>query len=238
MFKLFSFSWKIIDILFPPRCAGCGAWGYRFCPCCYQNVILMPEPQCTKCGDKLDTLSGSLCKRCIQFQPLFTEVRSSALYQGGLQSAIHSLKYKGDLGLGESLAAFLLDEIKEQSWKIDLVTCVPLDKQRYKERGYNQSEHLSRPLAHQMGKPFYPQAIRRNRRTRSQVGLSIYERKHNVDRAFTGDRKIVSGKSVLIVDDVITTGATLSSCASALVIADAENVYGITLARAERLLEE
>ena len=131
-----------------------------------------------------------------------------------------------------------MEVIIKQSWQIDLVTGVPLDYRRYKERGYNQSAYLSKPLAHLRGLPYSAKAIIRNRQTRSQVGLTSTERFMNVDGAFLANKKIVSGKTILVVDDVITTGATLNSCASALLSANAHKVYGVTLARAERLLEE
>jgi ComF family protein len=238
LFKLFSSYWKILDLFFPPRCAGCNVWGKRFCPECYRKANLVPESICRKCGDRLNIGFDQICNRCNLFPPKFSAVRSWAYYDGALQKAIRNLKYHGDLGLGESLAGLLMEVISKQPWRIDMVTGVPLDHRRYKERGFNQSAYLSRPLAHLMGAPYCSQAIKRNRLTRSQVGLTSAERFMNVDGAFLADKKIVSGKSILVVDDVITTGATLNSCASALLSANAQMVYGITLARAERLLEE
>lgn len=238
LFKLYSTYWKILDWFFPPRCAGCNAWGHRFCPDCYQKVNQISESICCRCGDKLNYDFKTVCNRCNQFPPKISAIRSWAYYDGVLQKAIRNLKYKGDLGLGETLAGLLLEVINKQSWEIDLITCVPLDHNRHRERGYNQSAYLSRPLAHLTDLPYNGQAITRSKQTKSQVGLTVSERFMNVEGAFLADKKIVLGKSILIVDDVITTGATLNSCASAMFSAKASKVYGITLARAERLLEE
>lgn len=238
LFKVFSSYWKILDLVFPPKCAGCNEWGHRFCPVCYQKPKLIPEPYCCMCGDRLASGYKLICNRCYLFPPIISAVRSWAYYDCVLQKAILKLKYKGDLGLGESLSRLLLEVISKQTWPIDLVIGVPLDHRRQKERGYNQSAYLARPLAHLMGLPYSAKAIKRIRLTRSQVGLSCGERLMNVKGAFFADKKIVIRKTILIVDDVITTGATLNECASALLSAGAFKVYGITLARAERLMEE
>ncbi len=238
LFSVFSIYWKVLDCLFPPRCAGCQEWGVRFCPRCLNNLKFIPDPLCTRCGDVLTSNRRSFCKRCSEISPQFNQVRSCVFYQGDIRNAIRKLKYLGDLGLGECLADLLLELANQQTWNIDLVTCVPLDNQRKKDRGYNQAEYLGRPLAHKMGKPFFSNAISRIKYTQPQVGLSIADRIQNVDHAFSSEEFIVSGKSILIIDDVITTGATLNSCAAALLKGNAKNVYGITLARAERLLEE
>ena len=169
---------------------------------------------------------------------MLSAVRSAGFYQGVLKNAIQKLKYDGDLALGESLAKLLLKINFQQSWNIDLITCVPLDKKRYRERGYNQSAYLAGSLAHMAGLPYSGKAINRVKHTRPQVGLSMIRRMENVSDAFAANINVVTGKTILLVDDVITTGATLNSCAIALLKAEAAKVFGLTLARAERLLEE
>jgi len=110
---------------------------------------------------------------------------------------------------------------------------VPLSKQRLKERGYNQAAMLAKPLALGLGVPFQPKALQRRRNTRSQVGLSRKERRRNVAGAFWASPDWISGKAVVVVDDVATSGSTLDACAEALWRAGASNVFGLTLARAE-----
>jgi ComF family protein len=109
---------------------------------------------------------------------------------------------------------------------------VPLSKKRLKERGYNQVGLVARPLAYQLGVQYEPDALRKTRDTRSQVGLSISQRSENVQNAYQADQKAVRSKSVLIMDDVATTGSTISACTSALLSAGAQEIYVLTIARA------
>jgi Predicted amidophosphoribosyltransferases len=117
-------------------------------------------------------------------------------------------------------------------WAVDFVVPVPLSIARLKERGYNQSTLLARPAALALGLPFRPQALARIRETASQVGLGVNDRRLNVKDAFLAASNLVHGCSVLVIDDVTTTGATIDACAAALKSAGAVKVYGFTLAQA------
>jgi competence protein ComFC len=154
------------------------------------------------------------------------------MYEGPLRNAVHGLKYKRNIGLAESLSTHLVEIYKTLGWKIDLVVPVPLSNRRRLERGYNQANLLAYPMALTCQLPYSNHAMNRVRETRSQVGLTTGERQLNVKDAFTADPTIVRGKSVLVIDDVATTGATQQACASALMGAGASTVYGLTLARA------
>lgn len=156
------------------------------------------------------------------------------MYQGALREAIHALKYQKDIAMGEPLAEHLIEVFTETGWHIDLITAVPLGQARLSDRGYNQSALLARPLALHQRKPFVPKALERIRETHAQVGLSARERHVNLSGAFRARNSLVAGKSVLVIDDVTTTGATLHACALALNEAGAASVYGLTLARAVR----
>jgi ComF family protein len=149
-----------------------------------------------------------------------------------VREAIHRLKYKGDIGLSETFTTKLVELLVELNWKVDTVTAVPLSRQRLKQRGYNQAGLLGWPLAKALCVPYASQAIVRIRNTGSQVGLSIRERQENVRGAFGANPRFVRGKNVLIIDDVLTTGATMQACARAFLEAGAFSVYGITLAKA------
>jgi ComF family protein len=162
-------------------------------------------------------------------------VRSWACYGGSLQEAIQKLKYKKDIGLANIFAQPLVGLLKALDWQIDLITAVPLDKQRLSTRGYNQAELLSKPISRVSGIPYVSDAIIKCFPTKSQVGLSESERMLNVLNAFKSNSDIVMGKTVLVVDDVVTTGATIDACSAALKDAGASKVYGISLARSLRL---
>jgi len=232
---LYQLGWKVIDLLFPPRCAGCEEWGTRWCENCLSQVNEIKEPVCPSCGEPhREGEPVGLCERCQQTQPRYTAIRSWAVFEAPLQNAIHCMKYENDLGLGEYMSKFLAKVFRKTNWDVDLVAPVPLGAERFKERGYNQAMLLARPFAWSMDLPHKPQALQRVRETRSQVKLSISERRENVAGAFQSKPEIVSGKSVLVIDDVTTTGSTLDACADALLRADARTVYGLTLARAVR----
>jgi ComF family protein len=136
------------------------------------------------------------------------------------------------LGLSEIFALKLALLFGATGWSVDLVTVVPLSRGRIKERGFNQADLIARTLALAIRKPYRPAALKRVRETRSQVGLSAIERRQNVQDAFSADEKIVAGRNVLIIDDVTTTGATMSACSRACLEKTAYNVYGLTIARA------
>ena len=159
-------------------------------------------------------------------------LRSAAFFDGPLQSAIHSLKYKGDIILADTLAVRLAHVELEPGTADGLVVPVPLGEARLKSRGYNQAALLARGFAELRGLRFAPNAARRWRETGTQVGLSPAERRANVAGAFEGNPRLVRGQMVILVDDVCTTGATLAACAAALMAAGAAAVWGLTLSRA------
>ena len=233
--RLHTLGWKALDLIFPPRCAGCDQWGERYCASCQEKTKLISSPICQICGEPVSGGECSTCRRCRASKLFYTAIRSWAYFEGPLQKAIHKLKYKKDLGLSEILAQPMIQLLAEQKWKIDLIIAIPLDNNRQRERGFNQSLCIARPIAWSNEIMIKPSAIRRVKITRSQVGLSLEERKNNVADVFCAEQKIVYGKSILVVDDVVTTGSTINSCAAALSKAGALHVYGITLARSMRL---
>jgi competence protein ComFC len=229
VYQLYNLLWQGIDLVYPPFCAGCGSKGARWCPHCQQTVRLVTPPICKCCGREQDTVG--LCPWCQSSRPHFTSLRSWGYFEGPLREAIHALKYRRDIGLGEVLSRPLIDMLVESIWPVDLIVPVPLGVARLKERGYNQSGLIARPLAWGTGLRYSPRALARVRETRTQVGLSLDQRKENVRGAFQARSNMVAGKNVLIVDDVMTTGSTLEACALALLQAGAMEVYGLTLAR-------
>lgn len=133
---------------------------------------------------------------------------------------------------GEALAVQLVDFVRSLQWEVELVIPVPLGKKRLKERGYNQVAMVAQPLAYALDLEYAPKALWKARETRSQVGLNISQRKENVDQAYQADPKTVRQRSILLMDDVATTGSTIVSCTSALNDAGARSVQVLTIARA------
>ena len=233
--RIHTWGWDTLDFLFPPRCAGCNKWGERYCASCQEQTKLIGSSICQVCGEPYPGTFRFVCQRCQAEELYYSNLRSWAYFEGPIQRAIHKLKYKKDLGLGEKLAQPLVNLMLAANWDVDLITAVPLDGERQRDRGYNQSLCLARPLAWETGLPIAASIIKRIKKTKSQVGLSLEERKVNVNDAFWAEQKFVNGKTILIIDDVVTTGSTINSCAEALIKAKALKVYGLTLARSTRL---
>ena len=233
--NLKTYIWNTLDILFPPRCAGCEKWGGRICNDCLSTIGVISKPICLRCGHPIPPKVQNCCSKCESSNIFYDNIRSWAYFNGVLQKAIHKLKYRRDLGLGESLSIPMITLLQEQTWIIDLIIPVPLDPERMKERGYNQAALLAKPISRSTGILFDGKILYRIKKTRSQVGLTIIERKKNVKGAFEANSSNLCGKSILLIDDVVTTGSTLNSCANALKKAGARNIYGLTPARSLRL---
>ena len=164
--------------------------------------------------------------------PPYRMLRSWLAFDSPAREALHKLKYRRDLGLGDALAAQLSEYVFSLEWPVELLVPVPLGRKRLNERGYNQVGLIARPLALALGWEYAPSALVRTRETRSQVGLTAAERRENVRQAFRADAKRVGDRAVLVMDDVATTGSTLAACAEALLASGAREVYALTVARA------
>lgn len=173
-----------------------------------------------------------ICKDCLTTRPAFFALRSCAVYKEPIRPALLRLKYHRDIGLGEALAWDLAVFLDDLGWQADAVLAIPLSEQRFAERGYNQVDMIAHPLARLIGWRYLRGALRRSRHTQSQVGLHGAERRKNVLGAFVAESQFVSGKTILLVDDIATTGATLSSASTSLMEAGAVKVYALTVAKA------
>lgn len=199
-----------LDLLFPPHCVNCSRVGSFLCDRCKATMTLAPER----------TLPG------------LDGIRVKVNFEGAASAAIHAFKYDGQTRLVEPLGEILYQGLEGIDWQVDMVTAVPLHAARLRERGYNQAALLAGYLAVLTGWPSALGAVTRVRETSSQVHLSARERQENVAGAFRGVPELVHGKRVLVIDDVLTTGATLVACAEALRAAGAARVYGATVAGA------
>jgi ComF family protein len=228
-YSLYKSIWIGLDLIFPPVCGGCKKPGSRWCVNCQQRVSLIKGPICEICGVPENT--SRICSACEKEKPHYSALRSWSVFINPVQGALHRLKYRRDIGLGDALAAQMVEFARGLGWPIDMIVPVPLGKKRLNERGYNQVGLIARPLAMALGLEYAPHELTRSRETRSQVGLSKEARRENVREAFIGGKR-VKGKTVLVVDDVATTGSTLSSGADAFFLSGAKDVYALTVARA------
>lgn len=200
------------------------------CPDCMARITLITRPQCPVCGDILK-FGKSTCGVCADKTQFFSALASWAEYAGPLRSAIHSLKYKNNIGLGDFFAGYLIELLRSKSFPVNLIVPVPLSKSRIRTRGFNQSLLLARPVSFYLQIPLSNTALRRIKETDSQVHLNAQEREQNMAGAFSGNPATLKGKDVLLVDDIITTGATMNQCAAAILESGARSVYGISLAK-------
>ncbi len=196
-------------------------------------------PRCACCGLPLHNFEDSedhLCGNCIQDMPPYAGARSFGYYSGELGKIIQQLKFHGRRNLAGALGPLLTAAFFE-SWsreEVDCIVPVPLHPKRRRERGYNQSELLARFIARQIAVPC-TLALIRTRATLPQVGLTDSERKENVRKAFRCSQpRLISRKRVLLIDDVMTTGATVTSAAQALLDGGALRISVLTVARAEK----
>ena len=221
-----------LDFLYPPVCIAC-------------NAPLLDGSQnvCSDCWDAIPRVTKHL--------PLYQQTRTKLLGEGYIsdlvscfvfekegpfQHIVHALKYKEHTSLGRDLGICIGEAMKDNCLEVDILIPVPLHRIKYRERGYNQSEFIARGIASTVNKPLVLNAVRRIRNTQTQTKLNSLERRENMERAFEltpHSYHILSGKRCLLVDDVITTGATTNACAQELCSGGAEKIIAASAALAE-----
>jgi len=228
------------DWFYPRACAGCGdgspTAGRYLCWDCLARVDFIRPPYCELCGDPVPGRIGHAytCAWCSARRIHFRQARSAARYDGPLAQMIRDFKYHGHLWLARDLAGLLEAVVRThfEEALFDVVTAVPLHPLKERMRGYNQSAMLAEVLARKLDLPFYARLMFRRRPTPTQTHLTAEQRIANVRDAF-GTRwcRWLEGRRVLLVDDVMTTGATVNECARALIAGGAATVDVVTVAR-------
>ena len=225
-----EFKGKFIDLVFPPRCVGCGKDGAFICSPCCGTIARLTPPLCPMCSKPL--LQEDYCPSCRRLRLEIDGIRSPFVFQGMVRRAIHQFKYRNFRALALPLSQLLAQYLETKPLPGDVLVPVPLHSRRLRERGYNQSGLLSRELGKLLGLPVVEDSLVRLRDTRAQARTpDAEERLGNVLGAFSCRNESLKGRRVLLVDDVCTTGATLNSCAIALKGAGASSVWGLALAR-------
>ncbi len=230
----------LVDFVYPPTCPGCQVLVGRhagICGRCWSALRFIERPYCEVLGMPFSQDLGSeiLSAEAIANPPPFARLRSAVVHDGLARTLVHGLKYRDRTELAPMMAAWMVragDGLIEAS---DLIVPVPLHSYRLFMRKFNQSGELARAIARQTGKPLVIGALRRTRRTRQQIGLSAAARQDNVQGAFAVTpfgKEALFGKRVLLVDDVYTTGATVSAATRALRRGGAAEVGVLTFARA------
>jgi ComF family protein len=235
---LLSIADGLAAVLLAPVCAACHepleqATRGAVCGACWASIVPITPPICRRCGDALPSwrersLGESLCARCRRAPQRVSRACAIGAYDGSLRAIVHALKYDGRRTLARPLSLRLRAAAGDVLHGVDGVVPVPLHRSRERRRGFNQAREIARHLG-----PPVIDALQRVRRTAPQADLPAARRHANVRGAFVcPSRAPVRGLTLVLVDDVSTTGATLNACASALLAAGAREVRALTAARA------
>jgi competence protein ComFC len=230
--SLFS---DLIDFIYPPFCVICGNYLSReekdICSSCFENLTVLPEKYCPVCKNFLPP-GIEKCHNHSNFSNL-DWVYSLGLFDDYYRKIIHAFKYKNKLYLGKKIGKKIGEEVlqKVDLKDYDVIIPVPLHRKRKNKRGFNQSEILAQEIAGKTSLPFSLNGLKRTKNTKDQTTLSREQRRENVQDAFALTKpEQFREKNILLVDDVITTGATLSECAKVLWKNGAKKVSAVTLA--------
>ena len=227
-----TFTRPFLDFLYPPVCIACNKplpdGSQKVCIDCWEAIPLITKHLSLYQETRMKLLSdGNISDlvACFVFEK-----------EGPFQHIVHALKYKEYKSIGLDLGMYIAKVLKELNLEVDILIPVPLHRIKYRERGYNQSEFIARGIASIIGKPIVSNAVRRIRYTQTQTNLNIEERHKNLENAFEltpHSSVILSRKKCLLVDDVITTGATTNSCAQTILSAGSVEIIAAAAALAE-----
>ncbi len=235
--SLAALAAPLLDLLYPPSCAGCGGpvadSTARLCGRCLGALPWLGESGCRRCGSEFDT--GGRCQLCGQLDDSLAYVRSALWFAGCVPELVHALKYARRREIAALMAELTITggALRGLTKVTDLIVPVPLHWRRKIKRGFNQSESLAAELSGLTRIPLARGSVVRARATATQTRLNPEQRRSNVAGAFVcRDDERIQDKTILVVDDVMTTGATLGEVARSLVVAGAGRIFGWTFARA------
>ena len=219
---------RALDLVFPPRCVSCDAFGAFICDRCHADMTRADGTRCDTCWMPLDP--RSTCRRCYYQRPVLLGVRSAVVYEASARDAVLALKFRGLSAVAPLMARSMAEVLAEWRPPVTCIVPVPLSGQRRRLRGYNQSELLAKEVSRLTGIPLNRRALARRRHTHAQAALDGDARWQNVNGAFRAGKEPPTG-GALLIDDVITTGATLNACTRVLLSEGAGAVFALTFAR-------
>lgn len=222
----------LLGLLYPGECPECEGRTDNLsvspiCKSCWSGITQPQGPRCRVCSLPLGSIYAEVCGECIKDRPAFEHAVSYSTYTGTLREAVHQLKFKGVRRLAGPLGRLLAQTDLPEA---DVMLPVPLDTQKLRERGFNQSLLLALAISRETNIPVRTGLLMKIKKTPTQVGLRGRERRANLKRAFGVSEKL-SGEKILLIDDVMTTGATARQCAKTLLKAGASKVSIATIAR-------
>ncbi len=224
----------ILDLLFPRRCPLCGRISNGFCPACARKIPYVRQPYCFRCGRPLSDADRQYCHACQAHMPNFAQGRGLYRYADPVRASLYQVKNHNKREYLEYFAKDLAMRLGGQvrRWQVDALVPIPMHWQARRRRGYNQAEILASHLGKHWGLPVCP-ALQKVRKTAAQKEMDHRARFANVRGAFAPAPKFQSGqlagRRVLLVDDIYTTGSTISEAARVLLGMGAQAVYFVTL---------
>lgn len=217
-----------LEALMPMRCVSCDREGPYVCSSCEPSLPRLRGDRCRSCATPGP---AGLCETCAVYRPAYNRIIARYLMDGAVRVAVHDLKYRNLRAAAPELGRLMADSVRESRIAADVVIPVPIHRRRERQRGYNQSQHLASAVAKELELPVEDKLLRKVQDTEPQVTMpNDEERRANLDGAFRCEGKL-TGSCVLLVDDVVTTGSTISACAEALKYSGASAVFGVSLAR-------
>ena len=231
---MISFS-KVLDLFLPPRCISCQTIVMdhkTLCVSCWPKASFISAPYCSCCGlpFEYETKGETLCLDCIRHEPTFKSARAVFPYDDFSRDLVLAFKHGDRTDLSPVFADWMVQAAQDMIEKCDVVVPVPLHWRRLVKRRFNQSALLAKEISIRSQLNYHPNILKRVRNTRPQGHLSRMARHKNLQGVFEASSD-VSGKSVLLIDDVLTSGATVLYCTNALLKSGARDVHVLTLAR-------